>query len=364
MERQLKRLYYHPEEPSAYASKEKLFKAAKRQGLQISRKGIDEWLGKQETYTLHAPVVRNKVHRNRIIVPGPYHLWEADLMTIEPKYAKQYKFILVVVDAFTKQGQAEPLKSKRPSEVLKAFDIIIARYGSRAPKLLRTDQGKEFTSSQSKKYWKLHNIKHYTAIAPKKACFAERLIQTLGQKIEKFLTSNPSNTERNFLPHLPAFIDAYNNTVHSAHGLKPNEVNFDNAGAVYDKLYQGKGRYKENTDADRRPLKEGDLVRLSRDKRPFEKGRKANYTREIFKVAKKSDHPNNYHLVDDKGHEIKGVVYRKEVQKVTGEPSLYMVEVLQKKGNRALVHWIDYPDTFNQWIPVKDLAPLQEMDRR
>ena len=365
MEEELKTLYYDPKEPSSYSSKNKLYKAVRRKGLQLKRKDVEEWLERQEPYTMHAPIIKKGIHRRRIVVPSPFHLWECDLFTIEPKFAKEYKYILTVIDAFTKVAHAEPLKTKRPLAVIEAFKVIIDRYGGRAPKLLRSDQGKEFTSAQSKKFWISLGIKHYIALAPVKASFIERFNRTLGEKIEKFLTASVSNKERNFLPQLQDFIDGYNNSVHSAHGLAPNEVNFENAQLVYDKLFGGKGRYKASDTgipAKGKPLERGDLVRLSRDKIAFEKGRKANYTREIFKISKKMS-DGDYLIEDYKGDPIKGQVYREELQKVSEQPELHEVRVLQRKGKQVLVHWIGYPDSVNEWIPRKNLEPLHAMDR-
>ena len=201
---------------------------------------------------------------------------------------------------------------------------------------MRTDAGKEFTSSVCQDFWERNGVKHYIAPPPIKAAIVERFNRTLGEKIEKYMAANRT---RSFVDRIEQFLNAYNNAIHSSHGLKPVEVNAENAHIVYDKLYKGTGRYHDASS--RNGLKDGvkvnDFVRLSRAKKLFEKGRKANYTREIFKITEK-DNDGMYHLRDLENEPIKGRVYAGELHKVSNLPEYFDVEILKRKGNKILVH--------------------------
>jgi hypothetical protein len=58
------------------------------------------------------------------------------------KKNKGYKYILCVIDCFTKFAWALPLKSKTDKEVSNAMSKILL---NRSPKLLQLDNGNNFT---------------------------------------------------------------------------------------------------------------------------------------------------------------------------------------------------------------------------
>lgn len=69
--------------------------------------------------------------------------FQADLLFL-PSY-KSYKYLLTVVDVGTDECDFEPITSKKPTAVSKAFDKIFARPYLNFPKVsIKTDQGTEF----------------------------------------------------------------------------------------------------------------------------------------------------------------------------------------------------------------------------
>src|SRR5919201_6423681 len=88
---------------------------------------------------LHKPA-RHRFPRRRVIIKGLDDLWQADLVEMLP-YSHQnkgYKYILMVIDAFSKFVWAKPLKNKTAEEVTKAMKTIL---GDRKPDNLQTDHG-------------------------------------------------------------------------------------------------------------------------------------------------------------------------------------------------------------------------------
>lgn len=49
----LEKLYYTPNEPSSFSSKQRLYKSAKKLDKNITIKDVSDWLLKQRTYTIH-----------------------------------------------------------------------------------------------------------------------------------------------------------------------------------------------------------------------------------------------------------------------------------------------------------------------
>ena len=104
-------LYYDPAKPSAFATLKKLQEAARESMLGKKPGEILSWLEKQNTYTLHRPL-RRKFPRNPYTVNNLFDVWECDLIDVQAfrKFNDNYKFLLTVVDVFSKYLHIVPLK--------------------------------------------------------------------------------------------------------------------------------------------------------------------------------------------------------------------------------------------------------------
>ena len=138
----LKNIYYDPEHPASFAGPQKLYKAVKADGkYEIGLQRIRKFLHNQEAYSLHKPV-RRRFQRNHVVSAGKNDLWMADLIDMV-KFAdvnEGYKYILLVIDTFSKYVWVQPLKRKTGDDVAKAFKIIFNTSGTTPSKLI-TDKG-------------------------------------------------------------------------------------------------------------------------------------------------------------------------------------------------------------------------------
>ena len=75
-----------------------------------------------------------------------HDLYQADLVEMIPyaRVNKGYKYMMTVINAFTKYAYAVPLKMKTGKEVTNALKPILA---ANRMKYLRTDNGKEYYNS-------------------------------------------------------------------------------------------------------------------------------------------------------------------------------------------------------------------------
>ena len=103
-------------------------------------------------------------------------------MTRYEKFNGGYKFILVLIDVFTRFVWTFPLKTLTAREMLKTFKRILP--GLKLEKL-RTDHGSEFMNGVVNKYLASLGIDHFSTLNEKKANYAERVIQTLKTKLTK-----------------------------------------------------------------------------------------------------------------------------------------------------------------------------------
>ena len=109
---------------------------------------------------LFSPLI-TKFKRERIIPLYKDETWSADLIdkSALSKYNNNYKFILTVIDIFTKYVWAVPLKNKSGLSITIGFKIVLsenpqAGSESRKPEKLWVDRGREFTIKHLSLYLK------------------------------------------------------------------------------------------------------------------------------------------------------------------------------------------------------------------
>lgn len=74
----LKKNYFDPKHPIAFAGVEKIYRWFKENGYKLSRTKIKNWLLKQEDYAIHQQP-RRQFQRRRVISPYPGYMIDADL---------------------------------------------------------------------------------------------------------------------------------------------------------------------------------------------------------------------------------------------------------------------------------------------
>ena len=126
----------------SYGSVDSLHRLMKQKGQNVMRKEVSDWLAEKETYTFYKPI-RRRFTRRKFFLCGIDYLWQADLVDMS-HFADEndgYRYLLAVIDVFTKHAWVKKLKKKDSKSVTQAFnDIFLAR----RPAKLQTDKGKEF----------------------------------------------------------------------------------------------------------------------------------------------------------------------------------------------------------------------------
>lgn len=295
---------------------------------------------------------RKRFPRRRIFSPNVDWIWTMDLLDIHQlsRQNKNFRFILVVLDIFSRLAWARPLKDKTGVNVAKALQDIITTAG-RKPKKIWSDRGTEFYNATVTRLLERNTIKLYSTHNEPKASIAERFIRTLRDKIESNFILTQSTVWYDILPEL---IREYNNSYHRSIGMSPEDATKpENYSKVFDHLYPK----RELVDSSTPPLHIGDKVRISIHKGLFEKGATANWSEEIFEITKVlATKPTVYRIKDLADEEIDGAFYREQLQKTN--QSVYRIDRIVRKRprtNEVLVKWSGYPDKFNSWIPETDV---------
>lgn len=298
---------------------------------------------------LHKPA-RRLYPRRKFEVRGLDETWQADLVDMQA-YAGQnkgYKYLLTVIDVFSKYAWAVPIKSKEMGPVSSAFKSILNESG-RKPINLQVDQGSEFYNKEFQSLLKKYKIYLYSSFSNLKASIIERFNRTLKTWMWKEFTYRMNGKWYDILPTL---MEKYNDRVHRTIGKRPSEVSKANEKLIAKKFILPKlPKRRKKT-----KYQIGDKVRLSRYKHVFEKSYTPQWTNEIFTIRNVAQtNPVTYHLLDSHDEKVLGGFYNEELAKV--KYPLYLIEkVIKKRGKMAFVKWYGFDNTENQWIPIKDIV--------
>ena len=98
---------------------------------------------------------------------------------------------MCAIDLFSKYAWVVPLKDKRGSGIVNAFQEIISK--GRKPNKIWVDQGGEFNNKLFKRFLKINDIEMYSTCNEGKSVVAEKFIRTLKNKIFKHMTAVSKN---------------------------------------------------------------------------------------------------------------------------------------------------------------------------
>ena len=138
-----------------------------------------------------------------------------------------FKFLLLVIDIFSKYGWIVALKNKEGKTIATALKTI---FKERKPEKMWVDKGKEFYNKDVKDLIELYSTEN-----EEKSSVVERWIRTMKEKMWKYFTDNNTNT---YIDILQDLVKDYNNTRHSSIKMTPVEASKkENELTVWRNLY-------------------------------------------------------------------------------------------------------------------------------
>uniref|UniRef100_A0A914I9T7 Integrase catalytic domain-containing protein n=1 Tax=Globodera rostochiensis TaxID=31243 RepID=A0A914I9T7_GLORO len=143
------------------------------------------------------------------------------------------RYLLLAVDVLSRRMFGVPVKSKKPAEMKRAFEELFGQM-PKLPETLYTDRGLEFVAKPLKDFYAEKGIKKFETNSKKKAAVAERAIRTLKTRLYKYFSAKNTST---WVDVLAKFLAAINNSVCRATGLKPSDIDEQNAREVWKKVY-------------------------------------------------------------------------------------------------------------------------------
>ena len=174
---------------------------------------------------LHKPIIR-KFDKRNVYPSFKDNIWGVDLADIKSlsKFNKGIKYILCVIDLFSKYAFVVPLKDKKRTSTVTAFQSILDK-SKRKPNKIWVDQRSEFYNSFLKELLGNNDIVMYSTYNEGKSVVAERFIRTLKNKLYKHMTAVSKNV---YYDALDDIVKKYNNTWHSTIKMKSKDVKDNN----------------------------------------------------------------------------------------------------------------------------------------
>ena len=221
---------------------------------------------------------RRRFTKNYTYVAGIDAQWQTDLADMEG-IAKQnggMRYLLTVIDVFSKFAWAIPVYSNNDKTITTSFGQVLTTANSRHPQRLQTDNSKEFFYSDLQDLMKRHSIKHFASESEQKAAVVDRVNRTINTQIWTYL---PNRVTVRWVDVIQDLVDAYKYSRHRSIGMAPADVLKKDENCLWVRLFEDGDTYLKHL------IPQEAIVRASSHKTIFDKGYMPNRTKENFTVS-------------------------------------------------------------------------------
>jgi hypothetical protein len=248
-------------------------------GANVTLKGVQEFLSQKKEHQM-LKVKQKPKKEGHITAMFEGQNAQLDIFDLS-KYKSQnsnYKYLLVVIDVFTRKAYITAMKNKDAESVLNAFKSMTPNY---KPNFITSDTDRSFMSRSFQEYLTQKNILHQTVIASNDhnaLGIIDRFTRTLKTVLNKMFIVNDNV---NWTTHINQIIERYNNSPQSPlENLTPVQAaKFENQN-----LIATINKAKIDNKPPKSEFKEGDIVRVRIDK-TFRKGTDPRYSDETYVIS-------------------------------------------------------------------------------
>ena len=231
-------LYYSPN--TLFTSIKSLYEAVKNK--KITYNEVKQFIQKQESHQLFKkqPKVKNYFPIHSAHKFETMQLDIADTSNLATAN-KNYKYLLVAIDVYSRIAFVVPLRNKTASFVNDALETVLDQT---EPNTITCDNGSEFINSDFKKLLTNRAIDiNYVDVGNHHALgLVDRFVRTLREKINKYMEMHNTTT---YIDVLQKIVNNYNLAYHSGIKKAPAKVKGDDkdiADIFMKKIYESKRR--------------------------------------------------------------------------------------------------------------------------
>ena len=293
-----------------------------------------------------------------------YDKYQADLIDTSrlADYNLGYKYVLVVIDCFSRYLWCELLKTKTCGEMVVALEKVFLRGAS--PNILSTDEGSEFKCKKVGALLKQYKVKQYFAESDFKAAVCERVNLSIQKHLYRAMLGKETYK---YYDILQSIVRSYNERYHSSVRMSPASAHLpQNSGRVAKIRAErvANGRVKKIA----AKFHENDRVRVSFKKNPFSRGYGQSWTDRIFIVDKvNTDNIIPFYRLknerDRNGRElaVKGKFYGSQLQ-LTNIDKYRATATGRERvrgGKREIeLRWKGYDQSFDSFVQADNVEKL------
>lgn len=203
----------------------------------ITKADVASFLKAQYTHQVHS---QRYIQRNvrSIVISKPQKYIQCDLIDMRSLSAQNgnYKWILTIIDLFTKIAYTFALKSKKAigatetpdsTEIVQVMRQLFTDFKAKGgiPSVMQTDNGGEFNNSEIAALCKEFGVRHINSRShtPQSQGAIERFNKTLKRLIYSNFTQHPEY-KHNWVKILPALTANYNSTYHTIIKTTPSNA--------------------------------------------------------------------------------------------------------------------------------------------
>ena len=159
---------------------------------------------------IYSKLTKKKYNTNKTDVYYIDHNCSLDIIDMKdygPENNRGYRYVLVVIDNFSKFGWTIPLKNENARTIKDSFENMLIS-SKRRPNLIESCRGKEFYNNILQDSLNKNNIKLYYRNSSYAAVFAERFNRTIRDLPKKIVFEK---SDGNWIDILPTITKQYNN---------------------------------------------------------------------------------------------------------------------------------------------------------
>lgn len=276
---ELKKLFYDVK--SGFSSLDKLYRKVNEKGLKYTRNEVKDFYDSQPVKQVLKPSVKQKEYSSYVGY-HPGYIYQMDIIVYDRYTYNKYKYILVVIDVYSRYVQARPMTNRRLETIITNYNSIIKVMG--APQKIQSDN--EFNKKEFINILQTNGTSYIFSDPDEihKNPIVERVNRTIALLIQKVRVALKRYDWNNYLDDV---IDNYNSTYHSTTKDKPENI------------FKGNATNKQEYKFVENPLKVGDKVRIKVKKKVFNKGDVFTLSKDIYIVEenKENQSQSKWHIL-------------------------------------------------------------------
>ena len=261
---------------AGYGSRQRTLKEAREKDKSITIDDVNEFFKK------NVEAKRKTAGQNSFVAPHSAYEYQMDLFFINDLEDQKFKVGMIMIDVFDKFMHVVAIKGKKEEDLASGMIECLHKMGKK-PKIIYTDDEGALSKEAIQTYLKEQKIAHHRTRAH--ANFSERAIRTFKDMLYKRVEADERKGKSNiqWTDYIHEILLTYKNQmIHSATKFTPKEARKpSNELSVRLNITSSGKRNRIYPDLDK-----GDEVKIFRKRKPNEKERVGNWSKNVYTVER------------------------------------------------------------------------------